>query len=86
MFCLIHFTMTNGKSDDIEYIVTNTMQDNYILLCDLSYLLIGSFGSLDVNVDDVTEKVSGKTRLLCNSYWDWSVTNANAFQAIKLSA
>ena len=75
----------NGRFDDIEYIVTNTMQDNYILLADLNYLLIGSFGSLDVQVDDVTEKVSGKTRLLCNSYWDWSVTNANAFQAIKLS-
>ncbi len=76
----------NGKFDDIEYIVTNTMQDNYILLADLSYLLIGSFGSLDISVDDVTEKISGKTRLLLNSFWDWNVTNANAFQAIKLSA
>ena len=76
----------NGRFDDIEYIVTNTMQDNYILLADLNYLLIGSFGSLDVNVDDVTEKISGKTRLLLNSFWDWNVTNQGAFQAIKLSA
>jgi len=75
----------NGRFDDIEYIVTNTMQDDYILLCDLSYLLIGAFGALDINVDDVTEKVSGKTRLLCNSYWDWNVTNDGAFQAIKLT-
>ena len=75
----------NGKFNDVEYIVTNNMQDDYILLCDLSYLVIGSFGSLDINVDDVTEKVSGKTRLLCNSYWDWNVTNKGAFQAIKLS-
>ena len=77
---------SNGRFNDVEYVVTNTMQDNYILLCDLSYLLIGSFGSLDVNVDDVTEKVNGKTRLLINSYWDWNVTNDGAFQAIKLSA
>jgi len=74
----------NGRFNDIEYTITNTMQDDYILLCDLSYLVIGSFGSLDINVDDVTEKVSGKTRLLCNSYWDWNVTNKGAFQAIKL--
>ena len=76
----------NGRFDDVEYIVTNNMADDYILLCDLSYLLVGSFGSLDVQVDDVTEKVSGKTRLLCNSFWDWNVTNDGAFQAIKLSA
>lgn len=76
----------NGRFDDIEYIVTNTMQDNYILLADLNYLLIGSFGSLDVSVDDVTEKISGKTRLLINSYWDWNITNKGAFQAIKLTS
>ena len=76
----------DGRFNDIEYVTTNNMADDYILLCDLSYLLVGSFGSLDVNVDDVTEKVSGKTRLLCNSYWDWNVTNANAFQAIKLAS
>ena len=76
----------NGRFDDIEYIVTNTMQDNYILLADLNYLLIGSFGALDVSVDDVTEKISGKTRLLCNSYWDWSLTNKGAFQAIHITS
>jgi len=76
---------SNGRFNDVEYVVTNNMEDNYILLADLNYLLIGAFGALDINVDDVTEKVSGKTRLLCNSYWDWSVTNANAFQAIKLT-
>ena len=75
----------NGRFDDIEYIVTANMADDYILLCDLNYLLVGSFGSLDVNVDDVTEKISGKTRLLCNSFWDWNVTNDGAFQAIKLT-
>ena len=76
----------DGRFNDIEYVVTANMADDYILLCDLSYLLIGSFGSLDVSVDDVTEKISGKTRLLCNSFWDWNVTNDGAFQAIKLSA
>ena len=74
----------DGRFNDIEYVVTANMQDDYLLLCDLSYLLVGSFGSLDVQVDDVTEKISGKTRLLCNSYWDWNVTNDGAFQAIKL--
>lgn len=76
----------NGRFDDVEYIVTANMEDNYILLADLNYLLIGCFGALDVSVDDVTEKVSGKTRLLCNSYWDWNITNQGAFQVIKLSA
>ena len=77
---------SNGRFDDVEYIVTANMEDNYILLADLNYLLIGSFGSLDVSVDDVTEKISGKTRLLLNSFWEWNVTNTNAFQAIKLTS
>jgi hypothetical protein len=77
---------SNGRFNDVEYVVTNNMEDNYILLADLSYLLVGSFGSLDVQIDDVTEKISGKTRLLLNSFWDWNVTNQGAFQAIKLSA
>lgn len=75
----------NGRFNDIEYVVTANMQDDYILLADLNYLLVGSFGSLDVNVDDVTEKISGKTRLLLNSFWDWNVTNTNAFQAIHIT-
>ena len=74
----------NGKFDDIEYIVTNNLQDNYILLCDLNNLLISLFGSLDVVVDDVTLKREGKVKLICNSYWDWNLTNKDAFQAIKL--
>ena len=76
----------NGRFDDIEYVVTNNMQDDYILLCDLSYLLVGCFGALDISVDDVTEKISGKTRLLINSYWDWSLTNKGAFQAIHITS
>ena len=77
---------SNGRFNDVEYVVTNTIQDNYILLGDLNYLLVGLFGALDVVVDDVTKKREGKVRLICNSYWDWNITNQGAFQAIKLSA
>ena len=76
----------NGKFNDIDYIVTNNMADDYILLCDLNYLLVGLFGALDVVVDDVTKKREGKVRLICNSYWDWNITNANAFQAIHITS
>ena len=75
----------NGKFNDIDYIVTNNMQSDYILLCDLSHLLVSLFGALDVVIDDVTQKREGKVRLICNSYWDWNITNQAAFQAIKLS-
>ncbi len=76
----------NGKFNDIEYVVTANMQSDYILLCDLNYLLVGLFGALDVVVDDVTKKREGKVRLICNSYWDWNITNANAFQAIHITS
>lgn len=75
----------NGKFRDIEYIVTSNMQDDCILLCDLNFLIVGLFGSVDVEVDDVTQRVSGKVRLICNTFWDWNITNQNAFQAIKIT-
>lgn len=75
---------SNDKFNNFEYVVTSNLQDNYILLCDLNNLLVSLFGSLDVVVDDVTLKREGKVKLICNSYWDWNLTNKDAFQAIKL--
>lgn len=75
----------DGKFNDIEYVVSANMQDDCILLADLNYLIVGLFGSLDVEVDDVTQRVSGKVRLICNTFWDWNITNPQAFQCIKIS-
>lgn len=75
----------DGKFRDIEYVVTANMQDDCILLCDLNHLIVGLFGSLDVEVDDVTKVFEGKVRLVCNSYWDWNITNNDAFQCIKIT-
>lgn len=75
----------DGKFNDIEYVVTANMQDDCILLADLNHLIVGLFGSVDVEVDDVTQRVSGKVRLICNTFWDWNITNQNAFQAIKIT-
>lgn len=73
-----------GKFNNFEYVVTNNLQNDYILLCDLNYLLVGLFGSLDIQIDDVTERIKGKVKLLANTYWDFNITNKDAFQAIKL--
>ena len=75
---------SNDKFNNFEYVVTSNLQDNYILLCDTKHLLIGLFGGLDVQIDDVTQKINGKVRLTCNSYWDFNITNKDAFQAIKI--
>lgn len=75
----------DGRFNDIEYVITSNMQDDCILLCDLNFLIVGLFGSLDVEVDDVTKVFEGKVRLVCNSYWDWQITNPQAFQAIKIT-
>ena len=75
---------SGGKFNNFEYVVTNNLQNDYILLCDLNYLLVGLFGGLDVQIDDVTERIKGKVKLLCNTYWDYNITNKDAFQAIKI--
>lgn len=75
---------SNDKFNNFEYVVTNNLQNDYILLCDLNYLLVGLFGGLDIQIDDVTERIKGKVKLLCNTYWDFNLTNKDAFQCIKL--
>ena len=75
----------DGKFRDIEYIVTSNMQDDCILLCDLNYLIVGLFGSLHADIDNVTRRKDGIIRMICNTFWDWNVTNKDAFQAIKIT-
>ena len=75
----------NGKFNDIEYIITNNMQDDCILLADLNFLVVGLFGAVNIEVDDITKRIEGKVKLICNSYWDWNITNQNAFQCIKIT-
>ena len=75
----------DGKFRDIEYIVTSNMQDDCILLCDLSFLIVGLFGSLHADIDNVTRRKDGIIRMICNTFWDWNITNQNAFQAIKIT-
>lgn len=75
----------DGKFRDIEYIVTSNMQDDCILLADLNYLIVGLFGSLHADIDNVTRRKDGIIRMITNTFWDWNVTNQNAFQCIKIS-
>lgn len=75
----------DGKFNDIEYIVTANMQDDCILLCDPNHLIVGLFGAVNIEVDDITKRIEGKVRLIANTYWDWNVTNQNAFQCIKIT-
>lgn len=69
----------DGKFNDIEYIVSSNVEDNSFLLCDLSALVVGEFGALNVDVDDVTKKLSGEIRLICTTFYDWNMSNKDAF-------
>ena len=75
----------DGKFNDIEYVVSANMQDDCILLCDPNHLIVGLFGAVNIEVDDITKRIEGKVRLIANTYWDWNITNPQAFQAIKIS-
>lgn len=75
----------DGKFNDIEYVVSANMQDDCILLADLNYLIVGLFGSLHADIDNVTRRKDGIIRMITNTFWDWNVTNPQAFQAIKIT-
>jgi HK97 family phage major capsid protein len=69
----------NGTFNDIPYIVTNNMKDSCYLLCDLSKLVVAEFGSLDVEIDKVTQLIEGKIRLFVNTWFDWGMINKDSF-------
>lgn len=53
---------------------------------DFSNLLIGSWGNVDITVDEYTQAIKGCTRLVVNAYFDAKVARENAFAYARTRA
>lgn len=69
----------NGTINGTKVYETASLSDERIIYGDFSKLLLAQWGVIDITVDDKTAIYMGIIKLTINSYWNWAVTDSNAF-------
>lgn len=65
----------NGKCLNSNIIFTNLIEDKYLCYCDLTKIVIGSFGTIGITVDSYTKKHLGQTSITIDSFFDFTKSN-----------
>jgi len=50
---------------------------------DWNNVILGQWGGLDLTVDNLTQALVGKNRIIVQSWWDVAVRRPNTFSAIR---
>ena len=70
----------DGTLDGIPVYSTSNVEAKTFVVGDFSNLAIGSWGGLDIVVDNYTQAVNGMIRLVVNAYFDAALIRPEAFQ------
>lgn len=71
---------TDGTLDGTPVYSTSNVETKNFVVGDFSNLAIGSWGGLDIVVDNYTQAVNGMIRLVVNAYFDAALIRPEAFQ------
>lgn len=71
---------TDGTLDGTQVFSTSNVESKTFVVGDFSNLAIGSWGGLDIVVDNYTQAVNGMIRLVVNAYFDAVQIRPEAFQ------
>lgn len=71
---------TDGTLDGTPVYSTSNVESKTFVVGDFSNLAIGSWGGLDIVVDNYTQAVNGMIRLVVNAYFDAALIRPEAFQ------
>lgn len=71
---------TDGTLDGTPVYSTSNVEAKTFVVGDFSNLAIGSWGGLDIVVDNYTQAVNGMIRLVVNAYFDAAIIRPEAFQ------
>lgn len=71
---------TDGTLDGTPVYSTSNVEAKTFVVGDFSNLAIGSWGGLDIVVDNYTQAVNGMIRLVVNAYFDAALIRPEAFQ------
>lgn len=71
---------TDGTLDGTSVYSTSNVEAKTFVVGDFSNLAIGSWGGLDICVDNYTQAINGMIRLVVNAYFDAALIRPEAFQ------
>ena len=76
---------SDGTLDGTPVYSTSNVEAKTFVVGDFSNLAIGSWGGLDIVVDNYTQAVNGMIRLVVNAYFDAALIRPEAFQFGKFA-
>lgn len=89
LMVLMNNTELNGAKLVVSNIVTDqargtaTNASAIVYGSDWSNVILGQWGGLDLTVDNLTQALVGKNRIIVQSFWDVAVRRPNTFSAIR---
>lgn len=79
------FIMENENVNGYPVFVTAAMPASgnakAIIFGDWSNLVIGQWGNTDITIDPYSQSISGKVRLVVNTYWNWTKLQTESFDS-----
>lgn len=72
--------LENGQIDGTPMLNTSNVSTKKFVYGDFNYLAIGSWGDIDITIDQYTQAVNGCVRLVINSYFDAKILRPEAFK------
>jgi HK97 family phage major capsid protein/HK97 family phage prohead protease len=72
--------LENGQIDGTPMLNTSNVSTKKFVYGDFNYLAIGSWGDVEITIDQYTQAVNGCVRLVINSYFDAKVLRPEAFK------
>lgn len=72
--------LENGQIDGTPMINTSNVSAKKFVYGDFNYLAIGSWGDIEITIDQYTQAVNGCVRLVINAFFDAKVLRPEAFK------
>lgn len=72
--------LENNQIDGTQMINTSNVSTKKFVYGDFNYLAIGSWGDIEITIDQYTQAVNGCVRLVINAYFDAKILRSEAFE------
>lgn len=72
--------LENNQIDGTQMINTSNVSTKKFVYGDFNYLAIGSWGDVEITIDQYTQAVNGCVRLVINAYFDAKILRPEAFE------
>lgn len=74
------FVLENGQIDGTPMVNTSNVSTKKFVYGDFNYMAIGSWGDIDITIDQYTQAINGCVRLIINAYFDAVILRPEAFK------